>query len=158
MAVLRPTPGSLTSSSIVCGISPPCRSTTAADMPRRLFVLLRKNPVLLNEPLQLRPDLPRRAILHRGKLEKRGRDNVHPLVGALRAQDGGDQKLERGFEIELAVRIRILLFQAWRISRECSFSAAPRSFLRFTGFVSFTFAIPSSSLMQTEAPPMRSLR
>ena len=45
-AVLRPTPGSRVSSSIVSGTWPPCRSTSAWAMPRMDLVLLRKNPVL----------------------------------------------------------------------------------------------------------------
>ena len=43
-AVLRPTPGSFTSSSIVRGTSPPCFSTSARARPTRLFVFWRKNP------------------------------------------------------------------------------------------------------------------
>src|SRR5664279_5058294 len=46
-AVLRPTPGSSVSSSIVSGTLPPCWATSACAMPSRLFVLLRKKPVLL---------------------------------------------------------------------------------------------------------------
>ena len=45
-AVFRPTPGSVTRSSIVSGTRPPKRSTSAAAIPRTLFVLLRKKPVL----------------------------------------------------------------------------------------------------------------
>src|SRR5881409_1403847 len=44
-AVLRPTPGSAVSSSIVCGTSPPCRSTSACAIPMIDLVLLRKKPV-----------------------------------------------------------------------------------------------------------------
>jgi hypothetical protein len=44
-AVLRPTPGSSVSSSMVRGISPPWRSTTAAAMPARDFDFARKKPV-----------------------------------------------------------------------------------------------------------------
>jgi hypothetical protein len=45
LAVLRPMPGSLTSSSSVAGSSPPCRSTTAAPNPINELALLRKKPV-----------------------------------------------------------------------------------------------------------------
>ena len=45
LPVLRPTPGIVTRSSSAVGTSPPKRSTTAAAMPMRLFVLERKNPV-----------------------------------------------------------------------------------------------------------------
>ena len=45
-AVLRPTPGSWTSSSMVSGTLPPWRSKSACAIPMIDFVLLRKNPVL----------------------------------------------------------------------------------------------------------------
>src|SRR5881628_537998 len=44
-AVLRPTPGRAVSSSIVCGTSPPCRSTSACAIPMIDLVLFRKKPV-----------------------------------------------------------------------------------------------------------------
>ena len=44
-AVLRPTPGSATSSFIVLGISPPWRSTTARAIPSRLRDFALKKPV-----------------------------------------------------------------------------------------------------------------
>src|SRR3989440_9946868 len=46
-AVLRPTPPSRVNSSIDFGTSPPCRSTSARQEAWMLFVLFRKNPVLL---------------------------------------------------------------------------------------------------------------
>ena len=45
LAVLRPTPGSATSSSSVHGTSPPCRSTSARAIPLSDRALARKNPV-----------------------------------------------------------------------------------------------------------------
>ena len=45
LAVLRPTPGSATSASIVRGTSPPCVSTTSVAMPRSERDFARKNPV-----------------------------------------------------------------------------------------------------------------
>ena len=45
LAVLRPTPGSVTSPSIVAGTSPSKRSTRAAPSLIRLSVLARKKPV-----------------------------------------------------------------------------------------------------------------
>ena len=45
LAVLRPTPGSVTSSSSVFGTLPPNRSTSAADSPMTDFVLALKKPV-----------------------------------------------------------------------------------------------------------------
>ena len=45
LAVLRPTPGSAVSSSIVRGTSPPCFSMIAFDAAITAFALLRKKPV-----------------------------------------------------------------------------------------------------------------
>src|SRR3989449_6619881 len=45
-AVLRPTPGSWTSCSMVSGTVPPWRSISACAIPMMDLVLLRKNPVL----------------------------------------------------------------------------------------------------------------
>jgi hypothetical protein len=45
LAVLRPTPGSLTRSISLPGTSPPCRSQIACAMPMMLLVFARKNPV-----------------------------------------------------------------------------------------------------------------
>src|SRR5450759_4577990 len=44
-AVFRPTPGSAWSSTIVCGTSPPCFSTSAFAIPRRDFAFALKKPV-----------------------------------------------------------------------------------------------------------------
>src|SRR5215208_2061938 len=44
--------------------------------------------------------------------EQRRRDHVHALVGALRAQDGCAEQLERAPEVEGAVRVGIALEQA----------------------------------------------
>ena len=45
LAVLRPTPGSVTRSDSLPGTSPPNRSQSAWPRPIRLLVLARKNPV-----------------------------------------------------------------------------------------------------------------
>ena len=47
----------------------------------------------------------RRAVL----LEQRGRHHVHALVGALGAENRGDEELKRRLEVERAVRVGIVL-------------------------------------------------
>jgi hypothetical protein len=49
-----------------------------------------------------------RARVRVGGEERRG-DHVHPLVGALRAEDGGAEELERAVERQLAVRVGVRL-------------------------------------------------
>ena len=106
-AVLRPTPGSFTSSSIVRGTSPPCRSTSARASPTRLFDFCRKNPSVAtygstSTGLRLRERL--RVGVAREQLRRRLVD-VH--VGGLRAEHGRADQLERVRVVELAVCVRM---------------------------------------------------
>ena len=90
LAVLRPTPGSVTRSSIRPGTSPSNRSTRAWPSPIREFVFARKKPV----GLRIASSSSRSAagvVRRRRDTREQGRgDLVDHLVGGLRGQDRGD--------------------------------------------------------------------
>ena len=104
-------PGSSTSASIVFGTSPPCCSTTAVAMPISDLDLARKKPVdlICGSSSAVVAAASARGVGVAG--EQRRRDLVHPLVGALRGQDGRDQQLERVAVVELGVGVRMLRFE-----------------------------------------------
>ena len=77
-------------------------------MPIRLLALLRKNPVDLMiswSSVGLGGGERRRRRVPR---EQRRRHHVHALVRALRAQDRGDEELERRAKVQRAVGIGVM--------------------------------------------------
>ncbi len=110
-AVLRPTPGSVTRSFSRPGTSPSKRSTSAApegDERVRLGAEEAGGPDHLLQLGAVGRGVRRGVRVPR---EQRGRDQVHPDVGGLRRQHGGDQQLEGVLEVELAVGVRVALGQ-----------------------------------------------
>ena len=107
-AVLRPTPGSSTSASMLAGTSPPCVATSACAMPMSAFDFARKKPV---EWICGSSCLGRR-FRERARvgvaLEQRRRDQVDARVGGLRRQDRRDEQLERRPVVQLGVGVRVL--------------------------------------------------
>ena len=107
LAVLRPTPGSVTSSAIVL------RHLAAEPLGERR--------AQLDQGVGLGPEEAGRLdhLLELGPVgggvrggvgiarEDQRRDQIDPLVGALGRQDGGHQQLERGGEVELDVGVGI---------------------------------------------------
>ena len=106
-AVLRPTPASACSSSIVRGTSPPNFSTSAAQQALMFFALLRKKPVDLMARSKFGGrrvgEICRRAVF----FEQLRRDEVDAFVGALRGKNRGDEQLQRIGKIQFAVRVGI---------------------------------------------------
>ena len=94
-AVLRPTPGSSTSASIVSGISPPCVSHELGRHAEERARLRAEEAGRLDLRLEL---VGRGARERRGvgiAREERRRDLVDALIGALRGQNRRDQELVR---------------------------------------------------------------
>ena len=95
-------------------------------MPMRLLDLARKNPVDLMISSSSSGFAAASASGVGYRSEERRRDHVHAPIGALRAQDGRDEELERRLEVEGAVRIRIVLGESsvddrGIFRRRCSF-------------------------------------
>ena len=95
LAVLRPTPGSVTRSAIRVGTSPPNRSTHGAwpcragcgSWPGR-------TRSVGSAPRPPRPGRRPATAASGNRAKSAGRGPVHPLVGALGREDGGGQELE----------------------------------------------------------------
>ena len=94
LAVLRPTPGNVTRSSIREGTTPSNRSTTAVAMPMRLRVLARKNPVDRISASTSSTGAAASEAASGKRANSAGRGQVDPLVRALGRQDRGRQQLE----------------------------------------------------------------
>ena len=94
-AVLRPKPGSVTSSARVCGTSPSNRSTSAWPSLISDVGLVPEEAGRLDQLLEL--GAVRAGVVGRVRVlgEQRRGHLVDPLVGALRGQDGGHRQLER---------------------------------------------------------------
>ena len=106
-AVLRPTPRSRVSSSSVRGTSPPWRATMSAAHSLDRAGLVPEEPGRADHRFQLRRlgAGERRGVGVAG--EQPGRHQVHALVGALGGENGRDQELERGCEVERGGRFGI---------------------------------------------------
>ena len=109
-AVFRPTPGSGRNSSIVRGTSPAWSAIRARARPTRWRALLRKNRVT-NHVLHVGDARAGERCRVRPAAEQFGGHHVHPRVGALRAEDGGPDQLERICEGQLAMRVGIFVSQ-----------------------------------------------
>src|ERR1035437_6491572 len=95
LAVLRPTPGSVTRSSISGGTWSSKRSTKALQQPMIDFVLARKNPVgwIMVSSSAGSGSAKGRAAGER--LDRGGGPRVPRCVGARGAEDGGNKELQR---------------------------------------------------------------
>ena len=95
LAVLRPTPGSVSSASRSRGTSPPCSSTSIRDSAMMFFALVRKRPIVrMNSATRSSPS----ASIFSGVSasgEQRRRRLVDPDIGRLRRQHDGDEQGER---------------------------------------------------------------
>ena len=111
LAVLRPTPGSVTRSSSLPGTSPSNRSTSAAPRPISDDRLVPEEAGRPDQLLQLGAVGAR--VVGGGAVagEQRRGDQVDPPSVRLRGQDDRDDQLERVGEVELAVRVRVGLGQ-----------------------------------------------
>ena len=110
-AVLRPTPGSATSSAIVRGTSPPWSRTSPVAKPMRLFALARKKPVLRMISSTSAGGAAASDGARRVAREEVGRHHVDALVRALRGEDRGDRELEGVAVVERALRIGMASFE-----------------------------------------------
>ena len=102
LAVLRPTPGRVTRSSIGSGTDPSKRSTTARAIPIRLRGLGPEEPRRMDHRLDLDRIGTGEGLRRRPSGKHRRRHAVDHLVGRLRRQDRGDEELERAVVVELA--------------------------------------------------------
>ena len=99
LAVFRPTPGQRVQLLHRVGNAARHASATmAAAAARMLLALLRKKPVERIRPSSVPARRARRNPSLSGIREERRRDEVHPLVGALRGENRGDEQLERSCE------------------------------------------------------------
>ena len=107
-AVLRPTPGQRDEVLEPCR-APRRRTARSSAWPSviRLLVFARKKPV--GRIIVLHLGAVGGGVVRGGRIapEQRRRDLVDLLVGALRGQHRGHEQLQRGGEVELAVRVGI---------------------------------------------------
>lgn len=104
-AVLRPTPGRLTSEAISAGTSPPNRTHNSCDSPMILRAFVRKKPMVRMMSSTCSGFAAASSAGPGYSPNSSGRDHVHALVGGLRAQHRSHQQFERRIEVQRAFRI-----------------------------------------------------
>ena len=120
LAVLRAAPGTVSSSSMVCGTSPPKSLMILRAAPTTDFDLLRKNPV---ERMSGSSSSGCSAAKCAGVgyfLNRIGRDHVDAHVGALRRENGRHQQFPCAVVVQRAFHVGIALVEAlagWSATR-----------------------------------------
>ncbi len=107
LAVLRPTPGSASSSARLRGTRPPCRSTRSSQVRYRLAALLRYRPMVLERIGQRRQTEGEHLLRRVGDRKQAPRRLVDADIGGLRRQQHRGQQLEHAGVFELGRRLRI---------------------------------------------------
>ena len=80
---------------------------TTGDDVSRLAVIKAAGMNALLQFFQIRP---RKSLCIRIFLKQSRRDQINPRIGTLGRQDGGDEQLQRIFMMQIAFRIRAILF------------------------------------------------
>ena len=107
-AVLRPTPGRVTRSASRRGhLAVEPLDEVGAELHQRRRSWRGRSRSAGPAPRAPRGRRRRSRPRSRVPREERRRDEVDPHVGGLRGQDGRDEQLERGAEVELAVRVGV---------------------------------------------------
>ena len=120
LAVLRAAPGTVRSSSIVLGTSPPKSLMILRAAPTMDFDLLRKNPVERMSGSSS-SGLQRGEVLWRWIfLEQFRRDHVDAHVGALRGEDGCDQKFPCAVVVQGALDVGVELVEVAQDGSRCA--------------------------------------
>ena len=112
LAVLRAAPGMVSSSSMVCGTSPPKSLMILRAAPTTDFDLLRKNPVERMSGSSSSGCKAAKCGGCRIFLEEDGRDHVDAHVGTLRGQDGRDQQFPGAVVVQRALHVGVALVEA----------------------------------------------